>query len=187
MVDNAEDLFTDGGAARMRPTHSQQLLRGRSRRRHSGGKIRRRRLDLARTPRGTPVQAAALIGLADPRGAAACARPCWGIRPTCSPRWRRRRPVPGGHVLQCEHSRHQPCGDVLALRHRRVDTQILLTDAAHRPLLDGLDLPGVTVLDTSSTHHWAQLLAQAARPHPTPRMRPDDTLAMMINSSAPAR
>ncbi|MDL9937863.1 fatty-acid--CoA ligase FadD1 [Gordonia sp. ABSL1-1] len=60
-------------------------------------------------------------------------------------------------------------GDGLAADIDRADCQILLTDAEHRPLLDGLDLPGVTVLDTSSAQ-WADLLAGAGElnPHSVP-------------------
>ncbi|GAC83071.1 long-chain fatty-acid--CoA ligase [Gordonia paraffinivorans NBRC 108238] len=55
-------------------------------------------------------------------------------------------------------------GDIL-----RADCQILVTDAEHRPLLQGLDLPGVTILDTS-TPEWAELIANAGdlTPHSVP-------------------
>src|SRR6476646_1354122 len=39
-------------------------------------------------------------------------------------------------------------GSALAKDIRRADCQLLLTDPARRALLDGLDLPGVRVLDT---------------------------------------
>ena len=42
----------------------------------------------------------------------------------------------------------------------RSDCQILLTDPAHRALLDGLDLPGVRVIDVSGDE-WSGLLAAA--------------------------
>jgi fatty-acyl-CoA synthase len=38
------------------------------------------------------------------------------------------------------------------------DCQVLLTDARHLPLLDGLDLPGVRVVDTGG-EEWAKLVA----------------------------
>ena len=51
-------------------------------------------------------------------------------------------------------------GEALANDIARGDCQILLTDAEHLPLLDGLDLPGVEVIDTSSAE-WPRLLADA--------------------------
>ena len=41
-------------------------------------------------------------------------------------------------------------GEGLLKDLRRAECQILVTDAEHRPLLDGLDLDGVRVLDTST-------------------------------------
>ncbi|MGW9264801.1 fatty-acid--CoA ligase FadD1 [Gordonia terrae] len=60
-------------------------------------------------------------------------------------------------------------GDGLAADILRADCQILVTDADHRPLLDGLDLPGVTVLDTS-TAQWSDMLSGAGElvPHSVP-------------------
>ncbi|GED96330.1 acyl-CoA synthetase [Gordonia crocea] len=60
-------------------------------------------------------------------------------------------------------------GEGLARDIRRADCQILLTDAEHRELLDGLDLGDCQVFDTSSDE-WAQLVAQAPElvPHSTP-------------------
>ncbi len=53
-------------------------------------------------------------------------------------------------------------GEGLAADILRADCQILITDAEHRPPLleGGLDLSGVTVLDTSTTQ-WADLIAGA--------------------------
>ncbi|GAC67803.1 fatty-acid--CoA ligase FadD1 [Gordonia soli] len=67
-------------------------------------------------------------------------------------------------------------GDIL-----RADCQILITDAEHRPLLDGLDLPGVVVLDTSSAQ-WADMLATA--PELTPYSVPTavDTFMLIFTS-----
>ncbi|MBE7193038.1 fatty-acid--CoA ligase FadD1 [Gordonia polyisoprenivorans] len=45
-------------------------------------------------------------------------------------------------------------GEALAGDIARADCQILLTDAEHRDLLTGLELPGVTVIDTS-TAEWS--------------------------------
>ncbi|MFZ2511822.1 MAG: fatty-acid--CoA ligase FadD1 [Gordonia sp. (in: high G+C Gram-positive bacteria)] len=51
-------------------------------------------------------------------------------------------------------------GAALAADLHRADCQILLTDAAHQPLLDGLDLSGVTVIDTAAPE-WAHRLSSA--------------------------
>lgn len=60
-------------------------------------------------------------------------------------------------------------GEALSADLRRADCQILLTDADHRPLLDGLDLSGITVIDVSSTE-WAQRRDAAGplQPHSVP-------------------
>ncbi len=85
----------------------------------------------------------------------------------------------GGYVLCGINTTRR--GAALARDIARVDTQILLTDAAHRHLLDGLDLPGVTVLDTSEPE-WADLLAQAPELVPHRECRPDDTFMMIFTS-----
>lgn len=72
-------------------------------------------------------------------------------------------------------------GEALARDILKVDCQLLITDAEHRPLLDGLDLAGVTVFDTS-TAEWADLLAEAPElvPHREPGV--DDTFMMIFTS-----
>jgi fatty-acyl-CoA synthase len=55
----------------------------------------------------------------------------------------------GGYVLCGINTTRR--GDALARDIARVDCQMLLTDAEHRDLLDGLDLPGVTVIDVSES------------------------------------
>jgi fatty-acyl-CoA synthase len=64
----------------------------------------------------------------------------------------------GGYVLCGINDTRR--GAALAKDILRADCQILLTDPAHRALLDGLDLPGVRVLDVS-TDGWSRLLAAA--------------------------
>ena len=54
----------------------------------------------------------------------------------------------GGYVLCGINNTRR--GEALARDIGRADCQILLTDADHRQLLDGLDLPGVRVLDVGS-------------------------------------
>ena len=53
----------------------------------------------------------------------------------------------GGYVLCGINNTRR--GDGLARDIARVDCQLLITDAEHRHLLDGLDLPGVPVLDST--------------------------------------
>jgi fatty-acyl-CoA synthase len=53
-------------------------------------------------------------------------------------------------------------GEALAADVRRADCQVLLTDAEHLPLLDGLDLGGARVVDTDGAE-WAALTAAADR------------------------
>lgn len=72
-------------------------------------------------------------------------------------------------------------GDALARDILKVDCQFLITDAEHRPLLDGLELPGVTVFDTSSAK-WADLLAGAAAFVPHREAAVDDTFMMIFTS-----
>ena len=64
----------------------------------------------------------------------------------------------GGYVLCGINTTRR--GEALASDIRRADCQIVVTDAEHRPLLDGLDLGGVQVVDTSS----ARLGATASMP-----------------------
>ncbi|MFM9377536.1 fatty-acid--CoA ligase FadD1 [Gordonia sp. VNK21] len=60
-------------------------------------------------------------------------------------------------------------GQALADDIARSECQLVLTDDEHLPLLDGLDLSGVRVVNTSSAE-WAQRLAQAGElvPHSVP-------------------
>lgn len=85
----------------------------------------------------------------------------------------------GGYVLCGINTTRR--GDALARDIAKVDCQLLLTDAEHRHLLDGLELPGVTVLDTSSPQ-WAQLLAQAPPAAPHREVSGDDTFMMIFTS-----
>lgn len=51
-------------------------------------------------------------------------------------------------------------GEALAADLHRADCQVLLTDAEHRGLLDGLDLSGIVVVDVSDPE-WQQRVASA--------------------------
>jgi fatty-acyl-CoA synthase len=72
-------------------------------------------------------------------------------------------------------------GAVLARDILRADCQILLTDAAHCGLLDGLDLPAVQVLDIT-TDEWSSLLAAAGPLVPHREVVPTDTFMMIFTS-----
>lgn len=67
-------------------------------------------------------------------------------------------------------------GDIL-----RADCQILLTDPAHKDLLDGLDLPGVRVFDVAG-EPWRALLASAGPLSPHREVAPTDAFVMMFTS-----
>lgn len=64
---------------------------------------------------------------------------------------------------------------------RRADCQLLVTDAEHRPLLAGLDLTGVRVLDTS-TEEWDELVDGAGPLAPYREVGPMDTFMMIFTS-----
>jgi fatty-acyl-CoA synthase len=80
----------------------------------------------------------------------------------------------GGYVLCGINNTRR--GAALARDIARVECQIVLVDAQHRELLDGLDLPGVTVIDVTATE-W---------PHreliPHREVGPDDTFMMIFTS-----
>jgi len=85
----------------------------------------------------------------------------------------------GGYVLCGINDTRR--GAALAKDILRADCQILLTDPAHRALLDGLDLPGVRVIDIS-TDEWSGLLAAAGPLVPHREVEPTDTLMMIFTS-----
>jgi fatty-acyl-CoA synthase len=85
----------------------------------------------------------------------------------------------GGYVLCGVNTTRR--GDGLVRDIARVDCQFLLTDLDHLHLLDGLDLPGVTVIDVS-TDEWAQSVASAPTLTPHRESAPDDTFMMIFTS-----
>lgn len=85
----------------------------------------------------------------------------------------------GGYVLCGINNTRR--GAALAGDINRSDCQILLTDADHRDLLTGLDLPGVRILDTT-TNEWAALLAGAGELTPYREVEPTDTFMMIFTS-----
>jgi fatty-acyl-CoA synthase len=72
-------------------------------------------------------------------------------------------------------------GDGLLQDVRRAECQLLVTDAEHLPLLDGLDLSGVRVLDTSSPE-WSGLVADAGPLTPHREVEAMDTFMMIFTS-----
>lgn len=80
----------------------------------------------------------------------------------------------GGYVLCGINNTRR--GQALARDIARVECQIVLVDAAHRDLLEGLDLPGVVVIDVTTTA-WP-----AAELVPYREVGPDDTFMMIFTS-----
>jgi fatty-acyl-CoA synthase len=85
----------------------------------------------------------------------------------------------GGYVLCGINTVRRGAG--LLADIRRADCQLLLVDADHLPLLDGLDLDDITVLDVTSRRY---LDAVAAAPPLVPHREvgPADTLMMIFTS-----
>jgi fatty-acyl-CoA synthase len=80
----------------------------------------------------------------------------------------------GGHVAVGVNSTRR--GEALLADLHRADVQILLTDATQRGLLDGLDLSGITVIDTDE---WDPTpVVELVEATPT-----DDSLFMLIFTS----
>ncbi|GAB7069042.1 AMP-binding protein [Mycobacterium hodleri] len=85
----------------------------------------------------------------------------------------------GGYVLCGINTTRR--GEAIARDVGRVDCQLLLTDPEHRHLLDGLDLPGVVVLDVG-TGEWARRVSEAPALVPHREVVPDDTFMMIFTS-----
>ena len=85
----------------------------------------------------------------------------------------------GGYVLCGVNNTRR--GDALARDITRADCQILLTDADHRGLLEGLELSGVHVIDVD-TGEWVALLAGARELTPHREVTPTDTFMLIFTS-----
>jgi len=121
-------------------------------------------------------QASALIGLADP------ARPLHvGTLLGNSPDMLTALAAAGlgGYVLCGINNTRR--GDSLARDIVRADCQILLTDSAHRALLEGLDLTDVRVIDVGSAQ-WSALVATADELIPHRDVAPTDTFMLIFTS-----
>ncbi|MHA7651015.1 fatty-acid--CoA ligase FadD1 [Mycobacterium sp. ML4] len=85
----------------------------------------------------------------------------------------------GGYVLCGLNTTRR--GQALAADIRRADCQIVVTDAEHRALLDGLDLPGTRILDTS-TPQWSERVAAAGPLLPHRQVEMMDPFMMIFTS-----
>lgn len=85
----------------------------------------------------------------------------------------------GGYVLAGINNTRR--GAALAGDVARADCQILLTDTAHRGLLDAVELPGVQVFDVDSAE-WGGLLAAAGELRPHREVAPTDTFMLIFTS-----
>lgn len=121
-------------------------------------------------------QAALLISLADPK------RPLHvGTLLTNGPQMLTAMAAAGlgGYVLCGINNTRRGAG--LARDVARADCQILLTDADHRELLDGLELPGVRVFDVDS-EQWTKLNADAPDLIAHREVAPTDTFMLIFTS-----
>jgi fatty-acyl-CoA synthase len=85
----------------------------------------------------------------------------------------------GGYVLCGINTTRR--GAALLDDIRRADCQNLVTDEVHRPLLDGLDLNGIQVFDTS-TPQWADMVSGARELTPHRDVGAMDTFMMIFTS-----
>ncbi|OBK40692.1 acyl-CoA synthetase [Mycobacterium sp. 1165196.3] len=85
----------------------------------------------------------------------------------------------GGYVLCGLNDTRR--GEALAADVRRSDCQFVVTDAEHRPLLDGLDLAGTQILDTS-TPQWAEFVGTAGELTPHRQVTAMDAFMMIFTS-----
>ena len=85
----------------------------------------------------------------------------------------------GGYVLCGINTTRR--GEGLAADVRRAECQVLITDAEHLHLLEGLDLEGVRLLDTS-TPEWAELTAAGSELVALREVAPMDTFMMIFTS-----
>ena len=85
----------------------------------------------------------------------------------------------GGYVLCGLNTTRR--GQALAADVRRADCQFVVTDAEHRPLLDGLDLGDTQILDTS-TPQWTEFVDAAGELTPHRQVTAMDAFMMIFTS-----
>jgi fatty-acyl-CoA synthase len=85
----------------------------------------------------------------------------------------------GGYVLCGLNTTRR--GEALAADIRRADCQFVVTDAEHRPLLDGLNLSDTQILDTS-TPQWTEFIDGAGQLVPHREVGAMDPFMMIFTS-----
>ncbi|SPM30556.1 fatty-acid--CoA ligase FadD1 [Mycobacterium terramassiliense] len=85
----------------------------------------------------------------------------------------------GGYVLCGLNTTRR--GEALAADISRSDCQIVVTDAEHRPLLEGLTLGDTRVLDTS-THEWSEIISDQGTFTPYKTSDQTDPFMMIFTS-----
>ena len=85
----------------------------------------------------------------------------------------------GGYVLCGLNTTRR--GEALAADIRRADCQFVVTDAEHRPLLEGLHLGETQILDTS-TPRWAEFVGGAGELVPHRHVTAMDPFMMIFTS-----
>lgn len=85
----------------------------------------------------------------------------------------------GGYVLCGLNTTRR--GEALAADVRRADCQFVVTDAEHRPLLEGLDLGATQILD-SSAPQWSEFLDAAGELKPHREVTAMDAFMMIFTS-----
>ncbi len=85
----------------------------------------------------------------------------------------------GGYVLCGLNTTRR--GEALAADVRRAECQFVVTDSEHRPLLDGLDLGGARILDTS-TPEWVEFISDAGEFVPLRQVTAMDPFMMIFTS-----
>lgn len=85
----------------------------------------------------------------------------------------------GGYVLCGLNNTRR--ADALAADIRRADCQFVVTDAEHRPLLDGLALEGTQIFDIS-TPQWAEFVGAAGELVPHREVDATDAFMMIFTS-----
>jgi fatty-acyl-CoA synthase len=85
----------------------------------------------------------------------------------------------GGYVLCGLNNTRR--GAALAADVRRAHCQFLVTDAEHRPLLDGLDIEGTQILDTS-TPQWGEFVQDTGELVPHRQVAAMDPFMMIFTS-----
>jgi fatty-acyl-CoA synthase len=85
----------------------------------------------------------------------------------------------GGYVLCGINTTRR--GQALAADIRTADCQIVVTDTEHLPLLNGLDLNGIRVLDSSSGE-WGRRVEAAGELTPYREVAPMDTFMLIFTS-----